>query len=145
MRKYKKTVVRNSEQFYLNEVDELLKNYTICVNNCALHNQNIDMIILFACLFGWLDSLLLEIEKIRHNGLHHAYAQGLWTMYVSVHIHVRLQEPQFLAHCKEKISNFPKRSVKFEVVHFIIQVTSFFPTKHKVSDIIYPHLYLVSI
>ncbi len=33
------------------------------VTDFGLHNQNIDMIILFACLVGWLDSSLVEIEK----------------------------------------------------------------------------------
>ncbi len=31
------------------------------VKECGLHNQNIDMIILFACFVGWFDSSFLEI------------------------------------------------------------------------------------
>jgi len=31
--------------------------------DCGLHNQNIDMIILFACLVGWLNSSAVEIQK----------------------------------------------------------------------------------
>jgi len=30
--------------------------HTMCVKDCGLHNRNIDMIILFACLAAWLDS-----------------------------------------------------------------------------------------
>ncbi len=36
-------------------------NPTACVKDCGFHNKDIDMIILFACLVGWLNSLLLEI------------------------------------------------------------------------------------
>jgi hypothetical protein len=40
----------------------LKKLSTVCVEDCGLHNQNIDMIILFACLVDWLDSS--PVEKI---------------------------------------------------------------------------------
>ncbi len=33
---------------------------TVCVKYCGLHNQNINMIALFACLVGWLNYLLVE-------------------------------------------------------------------------------------
>jgi len=29
---------------------------TVYIKDCGLHNQNFDLIILFACLFGWLNS-----------------------------------------------------------------------------------------
>jgi len=35
--------------------------YRVCVKDCGLHNKNIDMIILFACLVGWLDSSFIGI------------------------------------------------------------------------------------
>ncbi len=39
-----------------------------CVKDCGLHNLNIDMIISFACLIGWLDSSPVEIQiKLRHD------------------------------------------------------------------------------
>jgi len=37
-------------------------NATTCVKDCGLHNENIDMIILFACLVGWHDSLPVETK-----------------------------------------------------------------------------------
>ncbi len=37
-------------------------NTSVC-QGFDLHNQNIDMIILFGCLVGWLDSSPVEIEK----------------------------------------------------------------------------------
>jgi len=33
----------------------------VCAKDCGLHNQNIDFIILFACLVGWLDSSPVEL------------------------------------------------------------------------------------
>ncbi len=41
----------------------------MCVKDCGLKNQSIDMIILFACLNGWLDSSsAVEIQKnLRHD------------------------------------------------------------------------------
>jgi len=38
-------------------------NNTVCVKDCGFHNQNIDMIILFACFVGWHNSSPVEIEK----------------------------------------------------------------------------------
>jgi len=35
----------------------------MCVKDCGLHNQNLNMIILLACLVGWLDSSPVEIQK----------------------------------------------------------------------------------
>ncbi len=35
----------------------------MCVKDCGLYNENIDMIILFACLVAWLDSSSVEILK----------------------------------------------------------------------------------
>jgi len=35
----------------------------MCVKDCGLHNKNIDMIILLACLVGWIDSSPVEIQK----------------------------------------------------------------------------------
>jgi hypothetical protein len=35
----------------------------VCVKDCGLHNQNIDMIILFACLVARLNSSPVEIKK----------------------------------------------------------------------------------
>jgi len=34
--------------------------HTLCVKDCGLHNQNINVIILFACLVGWLESSPIE-------------------------------------------------------------------------------------
>jgi len=36
---------------------------TVCAKDYGLHDQNIDMIILFACLVGWLESSLVEIKN----------------------------------------------------------------------------------
>ncbi len=33
------------------------------VKDCGLYDQNIDMLILFTCLVGWLDSSPVEIQK----------------------------------------------------------------------------------
>jgi hypothetical protein len=35
----------------------------MCVKDCGLHNKNIDMKILLACLVGWIDSSPVEIQK----------------------------------------------------------------------------------
>jgi len=35
----------------------------MCVKDCGLHNQNIDVIILFARLVDWLNSLPVYIQK----------------------------------------------------------------------------------
>jgi len=35
----------------------------MCANDCGLHNQNIDKIILFAYLFGWLYYSSVEIKQ----------------------------------------------------------------------------------
>jgi hypothetical protein len=40
-----------------------MQNDTVCVKDCGLHNQNINMIILFACLVGWLDT-----SPVKKNG-----------------------------------------------------------------------------
>ncbi len=34
------------------------------VKDCGLHNQKMDVIIIFACLVGWLDSSPVEIKKL---------------------------------------------------------------------------------
>jgi hypothetical protein len=34
--------------------------HTVCFKDCGLHNRNIDMIFLFACLVGWLNSSPVE-------------------------------------------------------------------------------------
>ncbi len=35
----------------------------MCVKDCGLYNQNIDMIYLVECLVGWLNSSHIEIQK----------------------------------------------------------------------------------
>ncbi len=41
--------------------------HTVCVKDCGHPNQSIDVIILFACLVGWLDSSPLDSKKLRHD------------------------------------------------------------------------------
>jgi len=41
--------------------------HTVCVKDCGLHYQNIDMIILFSCLVGWFNSSPEEIKKIKEH------------------------------------------------------------------------------
>ena len=42
--------------------------YAMCFMDCGLHNQNIDVIILFACLVGWPNSSPVKIKKrLRHD------------------------------------------------------------------------------
>jgi hypothetical protein len=60
--------VLNSEARRKNKPATLIT--TVCVKDCGLDNQNIDMIILYSCLVGWLDSLPVEIQiKIKAQSL----------------------------------------------------------------------------
>jgi len=76
--------------------------YVQCVKDFGLHNQNIIIEILFACLVGWLDSSPVEIPKklgiifkYRHGPMH-----GLRKhTHLQLHKQVRLRGPQSLAHC----------------------------------------------
>jgi len=49
---------------------ESVKTFTtaMCAKDCGINNQNIDILILFACLVAWLDSSPAEIKKkLGHN------------------------------------------------------------------------------
>jgi len=80
----------------------------VCVKDCGLHKQNIDVVIVFVCLVGWLDSSPKEILKIlsmifkKLLGLILAAVNtgmALVQVPANVHVHVRLRGPQSLAHC----------------------------------------------
>jgi len=80
---------------------ERIEHSTVCVKDCGLHNKNIVMIYLFACLVGWLNSSTVE-KKIKAQSLktclgwfeyRHGLMHGLCTL------HMNLQGPQSLAHC----------------------------------------------
>ncbi len=65
----KEKILRPAIQ-YLNEICPLSKKVwpplvyiTMCVKDCGFHNQNIDVIILYACLVGWLKYSPVEIQK----------------------------------------------------------------------------------
>jgi len=58
------------------EASRVGNKYTLCVKDCGLHNQSIYMIILFACLFGWLDSSRGEISKIKAQSLKKLHVLG---------------------------------------------------------------------
>ena len=44
---------------------ESVKTFTtaMCAKDCGINNQNIDILILIACLVAWLDSSPVEIKK----------------------------------------------------------------------------------
>jgi len=69
---------------------------TMCVKDCSLHNQKIDMIILIACLVGWLNSSPIEILKLKARSL-----KTTWAAWAGIHMQlcVHLQGPQSLANC----------------------------------------------
>jgi len=52
-----------------------LRQTTVCFKDCGLYIKNIDMMILFACLVGWLHSSPVEIKKkIKAQSLKSAWA-----------------------------------------------------------------------
>ncbi len=92
----------------------------MCVKDCGLHNKNIDMKILLACLVGWIDSSPVEIQK--NLGTIFKNLLGLaWLTIRPMHgpMHMYLRGPQSLAHCsmiqKEAFSKDHKFKKKFSI------------------------------
>jgi len=57
---------KDSKHFYYThnaKVNSQIREVTMCVKDCGLHNQNINMVIIIAFLVGWLNSIRVEIQK----------------------------------------------------------------------------------